>query len=262
MRALGWKRPTLAEPGRRTFAAKFGTSDPLAGVVAGNHSDATALLPEQPFDQSEFLACVGNAVASSIIAAHARARLPPIAPSRMAIWQRALTYFGRWGNNEGVQICTAIDLCAEMGIPREQDWPYDGQHFAAHPGPAVDVNAYPWRGRDGYHPIASWGDVLIADLERACTVAYVVPFGVDVTEEFCANRPTETVHAPKPGDAIAGGHAMVLAGHDRANERFMVRNSWGNMGDPSLPPGYLWLGYDYLRTAADIWLVDATGGDA
>jgi hypothetical protein len=262
-RALGWERPTVINPGRRIFAAKPGAADPLANLVASKSSDNTALLPEQPFDQKQFLACVGNAVTSSIIGAHARVNAPISLPSRMAIWQRALSYSGRWGNNEGVQICTAIDLCVEMGIPLERDWQYDDQHFAAHPGPAVDVNAYPWRGRDGYHAVASWGDALIADLEKACTAGYIPPFGVYVTEAFCANRPTGTVHAPKPGEKIAGGHAFVLGGHDRRNERFLGRGSWGvEMGDPSLPPGYLWLGYDYLRTASDIWLVDAIGGAA
>jgi hypothetical protein len=261
-RGLGWTPPTPERPGRVKYAARA-ELDPLADVVAADSSESMALLPVLPYDQGGYNACVAPSTAQAIIAAHARAGLPPIAPSLMAIWQRALSYAGDWGKNTGTQICTALDLCAEMGTPLDADWPYDEQHRLAHPGPTVDVHSYAWRDHVGYHALSDGGDALIDQLERACTAGFVVPFGVAVTEAFCNSRPSGTVHAPGLLDAIAGNHAMVVVGHDRPAERFLVRNSWGpDAGDPSLPPGYLWLGYDYLRTAHDACLVVANGGAA
>lgn len=259
--SLGWTPPTPERPGRIRFAAAWADIDPLAGVVAAPYSNAQDLLPYVPYDQGGYSACVAPAVAQAIIAAHARAGLPPIAPSLMAIWQRALNVSHDFGQNVGTQICTALDLCAEMGTPLESDWPYDEEHRLAHPGPMVDAHSYAWLGRVGYHALTSSGDALIEELERACTAGFVVPFGVAVTEAFCNSRPSGIVHAPGLLDTIAGNHAMIAVGHDRAAERFLIRNSWGaDAGDPSLPPGYFWAGYDYLRTARDACLVSATGG--
>lgn len=260
--SLGWTPPTPERPGRVKFAASAGWLDILSGVVAAPTSSNADMLPTLPYDQGGYSACVAPSCAEAIIAAFVREGLPAPDPSIMAIWLRALIHAGDFGQNVGTQIGTALDLCVEMGIPLAADWPYDEEHRLARPAPMVDTHAFETRGRIAYHPLGE-GDALIRQLERASTARYVIPFGVAVTEAFCMSRPRGTVHAPKPGEKIAGNHAMKIAGHDRPNERFLARGSWGpECGDPDLPPGYLWLGYDYLATAHDAHLVSVIGGAA
>lgn len=252
-RRCGW-----VQPEERHFKALRWAGPPavLGEEPAPASSDNSALLPAEPYDQGDLGSCTANAVAQMALAAYAKAGRAPIAPSRMALYQWALIQAGRLGQDVGSQICTVTDCMADLGIPRERDWEYDRQLFAAQPGPAVARGAYDFRSTSSYHQLTGYGDAFIEQVERALGQGFVIPFGVQVTHEFVATVPLDTVHAPKVGDVLAGGHAMVLVGHDRANARALARNSWGlGWGDPSLPPGYYWIGYDYLRQASDLWIM-------
>ena len=35
------------------------------------------------------------------------------------------------------------------------------------------------------------------------------------------------LNMPQPGEEVEGGHAVVAAGYDDTQKRFLVRNSWG-----------------------------------
>jgi len=122
----------------------------------------------------------------------------------------------------------------------------------------VSRAAYDQRGHVGlsYEQLSADGDTFIDQLERALTAGYLVSFGVDVTERFCSEQPSGTIEPPKPGELIAGGHALTAIGYDRANQRVKILNSWGaGWGDPTLEPGCCWFSYDYLRRSDDRWFV-------
>jgi hypothetical protein len=52
------------------------------------------------------------------------------------------------------------------------------------------------------------------------------------------------VPAPAANDQLQGGHAVVAVGFDEAEQRLLVRNSWGlGWADG----GYAWLPYEYLE---------------
>ena len=169
---------------------------------------------------------------------------------------------GTVNQDAGGNIGDAFTMLAAKGVPPESAYPYVISKFKDMPGPGVDRLAFDSKGAIGiqYHPISSTGLDLIADMERACTGKFGVPFGCTVSEAFCSTMPIGTVNAPGPNDQIAGGHCMTVVGHDSANRRFKVKNSWGDSwSDPDAGPGCFWMSYDYFINpnygASDIWIV-------
>ena len=82
-------------------------------------------------------------------------------------------------------------------------------------------------------------------------------FGFSVYESFesQAVADTGTVPMPAPGEALLGGHAVLIVGYNDATHRFRVRNSWGpDWGDG----GYFTMPYAYVtdpNLASDFWTV-------
>jgi C1A family cysteine protease len=60
---------------------------------------------------------------------------------------------------------------------------------------------------------------------------------------------------PSPNEQMLGGHAVLAVGYDDAQQRFLVRNSWGDgwgMG------GYFTMPYTYLTErslSSDFWAI-------
>lgn len=261
-RNLGWLAPTAERFAALRHAGPVAGISVLVGVEAKDGSDNSNLLPQEPLDQLHLGSCVANAVVQDIYAALVLAGLPSFIASRLALYYWSRYQHGAQGQDTGTYICTCFDMAAELGLPPEGSYPYQPEFFADKPGPEVYRAAFDLRGKVGinYHQLPTSGDALVADLERACTAKLVAAFGVDVSDRFCSEEPRGTVMPPGPGESIAGGHAMVAAGHDRLGRRFLVRNSWGRWGDPTLPPGYFWMSYDYMARARDVWVCTTAPG--
>jgi C1A family cysteine protease len=60
---------------------------------------------------------------------------------------------------------------------------------------------------------------------------------------------------PQPGERAVGGHAVVAIGYHDADQRLIVRNSWGaDWGQK----GYFTMPYDYAANrnlADDFWTI-------
>jgi C1A family cysteine protease len=63
------------------------------------------------------------------------------------------------------------------------------------------------------------------------------------------------VPMPKANEAVLGGHAVLAVGYDEDQQRFIVRNSWGdNWGID----GYFIMPYPYLLQGSlsrDFWTI-------
>lgn len=262
MRAFGWRGPPDQGVLKALRCAGPSAGDSvLAGVVAADSSDGTALLPDEPLDQLDLGSCVPHAVVQVIYAALVFAGLHPFIASRLALYYWSRYQHGDQHVDSGTWIGTCFDVAADLGLPEESVCPYLPAFFADKPRADVYRDAFDRRGQIGinYHRLDSTGAALVDDMERSLTAGRLVAFGVQVSEGF---DPTDVVQPPGPRDVIAGGHAMVMVGHDRPNQRFLVRNSWGRWGHPALPPGYFWLSYAYARQASDCWICLAAPGGA
>jgi C1A family cysteine protease len=82
-------------------------------------------------------------------------------------------------------------------------------------------------------------------------------FGFTVYESFesAAVAASGQVPMPAPGEAVIGGHAVMAAGYDDTNQRFIVRNSWGagwgKNGCFTIPYAYL----TSAQLASDFWTI-------
>jgi C1A family cysteine protease len=82
-------------------------------------------------------------------------------------------------------------------------------------------------------------------------------FGFSVYESFesAAVAKTGVVPMPSPDEVILGGHAVLAVGYDDSEQRFIVRNSWGDeWGDG----GYFSMPYAFLterNLSSDFWTI-------
>ena len=60
---------------------------------------------------------------------------------------------------------------------------------------------------------------------------------------------------PAAGESVLGGHAVMAVGYDDSQQRFIVRNSWG---DGWGMKGYFTMPYAYLterNLSSDFWTI-------
>jgi len=86
---------------------------------------------------------------------------------------------------------------------------------------------------------------------------YPFVFGFSVYESFESPQVAKTGIAPMPASSEKqiGGHAVIAVGYNDAQQRFIVRNSWGSGWGMR---GYFTLPYAYLADgdlAADFWTI-------
>ncbi len=93
---------------------------------------------------------------------------------------------------------------------------------------------------------------------RQCLAeGYPFVFGFTVYTAFMSKEVEKSgmLNMPQPGEEVEGGHAVVAAGYDDTQKRFLVRNSWGiDWG----MRGYFTMPYSYLserNLSDDFWTV-------
>ncbi len=151
-----------------------------------------------------------------------------------------------------------LKVAGTLGVPPETDWAYSD----ANPGPFTQQpphKAYVGARRQvalRYYtfPLSRW------NLHWCIANGYPIAFGITVYENFESQEVAQTglVPMPSPGEAVAGGHCMVIVGFDDTRGLYEVDNSWGfTWGDE----GRCWLPYEYVEgsDASDFWTVRREG---
>jgi hypothetical protein len=256
----GWTPPNTEQVIRALCKAH-----PLSAVnalpKAAPTSDNSALCCD--LDQGALGSCTQNGASQAVYMEMMREGFPAFIPSRLAGYYWNRNNDGNANQDTGATVGGAFEVLADMGVPEEAVWPYLIDKFAVRPPPDVDRNAYDRKGSVdvNYVPVRLYGDKLIATLEQVLTSGRGVAFGVTVSEEFCGTWPDGIVQPLKPGDAIAGGHCLVLIGHNRAEQWFLVKNSWGAWGETGQPRGCCRFSYDAIKQGSDFWFCNlSTGG--
>lgn len=266
----GWVPPTPLQRIRALLTAHpEASASILAGVKPAPTSDLLAYTCE--LNQLNLGACTAHGIAQmlyvAMMANPTQANVAAFVLARLWLYYMERALEGTVSTDAGANIGDGLRILAAKGVPNESFYPYDISKFTQDPGPAVDMAAFDSHGSltVNYHPISSTGAQLITDVEAALTNKQAVVFGCTVTEQFCSTQPSGTIHTPALGSQVAGGHAEAVIGHDRANQRFKIKNSWGgDWGDPTAGPDCWWCGYDYFADpawgASDAWIVSALPG--
>jgi C1A family cysteine protease len=215
---------------------------------------AVDLRPHCPpvYDQGQLGSCTGNSIAGAIEFEQMKQGLNAFVPSRLFIYYNERVLENTVNSDSGAQIRDGIKVVAKFGAPPETDWPYDASQFAVKPPDSAFTDA-------ARNKVMSYQRVsrVLNQMKGCMASGYPFVFGFTVYDSFesAAVAHSGNVAMPQPGEAVAGGHAVVAVGYDDAHQWFLVRNSWGP--DWGLQ-GYFTLPYQYLlepNLSDDFWTI-------
>jgi C1A family cysteine protease len=209
------------------------------------------------YNQGALGSCTANAIAAAIEFDRKRQILSDFVPSRLFIYYNERVIEGTVESDSGAQLRDGIKSVASDGVCPEPEWPYAIEKFRYKPS----AKAY----KDAKLDRAVSYQSLIQDLNqmKGCLASgYPFIFGFTVYPSFESEAVAHTGLAPMPGwgERPIGGHAVMAVGYDDANQRFLVRNSWGPAWGMQ---GYFTLPYAYLiqpgLLAQDFWTIRLVG---
>ena len=169
--------------------------------------------------------------------------------SRLFIYYNERAAEGTVDFDSGAMIRDGIKVLAKYGVCAESSWPYDITRFTQKPSAACYKEGLKHR-ISSYHRLQTLNEML-----NCLAEGFPFVFGFTVYESFESLKVAQTGIAPMPKktERALGGHAVMAAGYDQKQKRFIVRNSWGPQWGQA---GYFTMPYAYLETLADdFWTI-------
>lgn len=247
LRKYGW-RPDTPDHRDMMYMAP-------AHLAAANLPPAVDLRPgcPTPYDQGDLGACTGEAIAGLVhFDLIKQDPTKAFQPSPLFIYYNERVLENSVNEDAGAEIRDGIKTLVRWGVCPEQYWPYVISKFKTKPSKLAFKNAMPHR-IDKYMRLAQDPSQLKACLAEG----FPFVFGISVYSSFESDEVAKTGVVPMPGkfERMLGGHAVCCVGYNDADQRYIVRNSWGTdwgMG------GYFTIPYDFVHNANladDFWTV-------
>ena len=179
-------------------------------------------------------------------------------PSRLFIYYNERAIEGTVASDSGAQIRDGIKSVAKQGVCPETEWPYD-------------IRSSPTSRRRGATPTPSSTRSIQLPARPADAQPDQglpgprVPVRVRLhrlreLREPGGRQDRRRRRCRASGEQVLGGHAVLAVGYDDAQQRMLVRNSWGDgwgMG------GYFTMPYAYFTErslSSDFWAVLSVSG--
>jgi C1A family cysteine protease len=169
--------------------------------------------------------------------------------SRLFIYYNERALEGTIRSDSGAMLRDGIKVLAKDGVCPESSWPYDISQFTRKP-PSVCYKEGLKHRITSYHRLQS-----LSEMFNCLAEGFPFVFGFTVYESFESLKVAQTglVPMPKKSERAVGGHAVMAAGYDQKQKRFIVRNSWGPQWGQM---GYFTIAFAYLETlASDFWTI-------
>jgi C1A family cysteine protease len=214
------------------------------------------LRPDLPpvYDQGQLGSCTANAIGAAFQFQQRREQLADFMPSRLFVYYNERVIEGTVDEDSGAMIRDGIKSVHKLGVCDETVWPYDIARFTERPPDGAYAQAMD-------HQATVYRRVLPVLHQMQGCLASGTPFvfGFSVYESFETREVAETGVVPLPprSERLLGGHAVMAVGYDDAEQRFIVRNSWGTGWGMD---GYCTMPYSYLTNpslADDFWAIYA-----
>lgn len=209
------------------------------------------------YDQGSLGSCTGNAIAGSIQYNRRRSKQTDFVPSRLFIYYNERVMEGTVPVDAGAEIRDGIKSVATDGACTEITWPYDVRKFTHRPS----QEAYDEAKTDvvtAYMRVEQSAQ----DIRSALAEGHPVVFGMMIYTNFESDSVAKTgrVEMPNSTEKALGGHAILIVGYDDAEQRFTIRNSWGEGWGLK---GYFTLPYQYVLSTdlcSDFWVIQSVNG--
>jgi C1A family cysteine protease len=204
------------------------------------------------YDQGQLGSCTANAIAGAIQFDRLKQKLADFVPSRLFIYYNERVIEHSVASDSGAQIRDGIKSVAKQGDCPETEWPYAIAKFKTKPPAACYKDALKYKAVS-YQRVTQ----TLGQLKGCLASGWPFVFGFTVYESFESAAVAKSGHVPLPasGESVVGGHAVVGVGYDDAQQRFIVRNSWGAGWGLK---GYFTLPYAYVTgtdLASDFWTI-------
>ena len=202
-------------------------------------------------NQGQLGSCTANALAGALEFLERKDKVSFEDVSRLFIYYDKREVEHIIQSDSGAMIRDGIKTLAKQGVCSEKKWPYIISKFRLKPTPVCYKDA-------ANHKITSYRRIITLDEMRACLAdGFPFVFGFTVYESFESQTVAKTgvVNMPQHDERSLGGHAVLAVGCSDAEERFIVRNSWGE--DWGMK-GYFTMPYKYVadrNLSDDFWTV-------
>lgn len=209
--------------------------------------------PKEVYDQGELGSCTANAIAGAIEFDRIKQGLSDVfTPSRLFIYYNERVIEHTVNSDSGAQIRDGVKSVSKQGGPHEALWPYDITKFTDRP-PQAAISDGKLHTAVSYQRVAR----ILNQMKGCLAAGYPFVFGFTVYESFESQQVTKTgvVSMPSTNEQELGGHAVLAVGYDDSQQRFIVRNSWGDKWGMA---GYFTMPYAYLNDpnlSDDFWTI-------
>jgi C1A family cysteine protease len=201
--------------------------------------------------QGRLGSCTAHALVGALEFLERKSKMPFAHLSRLFVYynERVIEHAVHWDN--GAEIRNGIKSLAKQGVCLEARWPYIQKRFNVRPGPPLYQEAKT-------HRITSYHRVQTHKEMRQCLAeGFPFVFGFTVYDGFESYEVEKTgrLNVPTIHEKVVGDHAVMAVGYDDKQERFLVRNSWG---DDWGMKGYFTIPYEYVEDhnlAGDFWTI-------
>jgi len=202
-------------------------------------------------NQGQLGSCGSNALVGALEFLEIKDKRTPVDLSRLFIYYNTRVIEGTVDNDSGIMIRDGVKTLVNQGVCPEQDWPYVIKQFTQKPSPVCYKEALD-------HQVISYHRISNLNEMKACLAdGFPFVFGFTVYDGFESDQVAKTgvLNMPKPGEQEVGGHAVMGVGYDDAQQRLIVRNSWGADWGMS---GYFTMPYAYVESrdlSDDFWTI-------
>jgi C1A family cysteine protease len=206
-------------------------------------------------DQGQLGSCTANALAGALECLEIKDKVNFEDFSRLFIYYNERVMENTVKSDSGAMIRDGIKTLAKKGVCSEKQWPYKIGKFTNKPSVACYKAALK-------HKITSYHRIITLDEMRTCLAeGFPFVFGFTVYESFESQKVAKTgiVDLPQRGEKVLGGHAVMAVGYNDAQQRFLVRNSWGEGWGMK---GYFTMPYKYMadrNLSDDFWTIRRGG---
>lgn len=212
------------------------------------------------YDQGQLGSCTANAIGGAFEFEQEKLHLEEWVPSRLFIYYNERAIEGTVNQDSGARIRDGIKSVVSQGVPPETDWPYSTELTLVTEKPPATAYADALKNK-----VIAYQRLMqnMSQMKGCLAEGYPFVFGFTVYESFESTEVAQTGVVPMPNPSSEqqiGGHAVMAVGYDDAQQRFIIRNSWG--ADWGLK-GYCTMPYAYLtdhQYSNDFWTIRGVTG--